>query len=59
MNSLLLLIQKLFKKPDLIQIMKTNKTKKYHKESISTMLTSEEVLKKDWNNKSDEKWNEL
>ena len=27
------------------------------KESIFTMLASENVLKKDWNNKEDEAWN--
>ena len=27
------------------------------KESILTMLASEEVLKKDWDNKLDERWN--
>ncbi len=26
-------------------------------ESISTMLLSEETLKKDWDNKYDERWN--
>jgi predicted CopG family antitoxin len=29
------------------------------KESILTMLASENVLKKDWNNKSDERWNDV
>ncbi len=28
-------------------------------ESILTMLASEEVLKKDWDNKSDERWNNV
>jgi len=28
-------------------------------ESIFTMLASEEVLKKDWNNELDERWNEI
>jgi len=28
-------------------------------ESIMTMLTSEEVLKKDWDNQSDERWNNV
>ena len=30
-----------------------------HKETILTMLASEEVLKKDWDNEADERWNEL
>ena len=29
------------------------------KESIFTMLASEEVLKKDWDNKADERWNNV
>jgi len=29
------------------------------KESILTMLASEEVLKKDWNNKPDERWDNV
>ena len=29
------------------------------KESILTMLASEEVLKKDWNNLPDERWNDV
>ena len=28
-------------------------------ESITTMLASEKVLKKDWDNKSDERWNNV
>ncbi len=28
-------------------------------ESIFTMLASEEVLKKDWDNEMDERWNEI
>jgi len=28
-------------------------------ESIMTMLASEEVLKKDWDNKLDERWNDV
>lgn len=28
-------------------------------ESFMTMLASEEVLKKDWDNKSDERWNNV
>lgn len=28
-------------------------------ESILTMLSSEEVLKKDWDNESDERWNNV
>lgn len=30
-----------------------------NEESIFTMLASENVLKKDWNNKEDERWNKL
>jgi len=30
-----------------------------NEESIFTMLASENVLRKDWNNKEDERWNEL
>ena len=30
-----------------------------NKESIMTMLASEEVLKKDWNNELDERWNDV
>lgn len=30
-----------------------------NKESILTMLASEETLKKDWNNKADERWNNV
>ena len=29
------------------------------KESIITMLASEDVIKKDWNNKKDEAWNNV
>ena len=29
------------------------------KESILAMLASEEVLKKEWDNKSDERWNDV
>lgn len=29
------------------------------KESILTMLASEEILKREWNNKSDERWNDV
>ncbi len=29
------------------------------KESILTMLASEEVLKREWNNKPDERWNDV
>lgn len=28
-------------------------------ESIMTMLASEDVLKKEWNNEEDERWNEI
>ena len=33
--------------------------KNKNKESILTMLASEEVLKKDWDNKSDERWDNV
>ena len=29
------------------------------KESVLTMLASEEVLKKEWDNKADERWNNV
>lgn len=33
--------------------------KRRDKESILTMLTSEDVLKKDWDNKLDERWDNV
>jgi predicted CopG family antitoxin len=30
-----------------------------NKESIFTMVASESVLKKDWDNKEDERWNDI
>jgi hypothetical protein len=33
--------------------------KSVHKESILTMLASEDVLKKDWENEADERWNNV
>ncbi len=33
--------------------------KNVNKESILTMLASEDVLKKDWDNKLDERWNNV
>ena len=33
--------------------------KSTQKESILTMLASENVLKKDWDNKKDEAWNDI
>ncbi len=33
--------------------------KNKRKESILTMLASEEVLKKDWDNEEDERWNDV
>ena len=33
--------------------------KRKDKESILTMLASEDVLKRDWDNKSDERWNHV
>ena len=33
--------------------------KRSNKESIFTMLASEEVLKKEWDNKADERWNNV
>ena len=30
-----------------------------HTESIYTMLASEDILKKDWDNKADERWNNV
>lgn len=31
----------------------------YNSESIMTMLASEEVFKKDWDNELDERWNDV
>ena len=36
-----------------------NLEKSKNNESILTMLASEEALKKDWDNKLDEKWNDV
>ena len=33
--------------------------KSENKESILTMLVSEDVLKQEWNNEADERWNKL
>jgi len=33
--------------------------KNLNKESILTMLASEHVLKKDWSNKADERWDDV
>ena len=33
--------------------------KQKDKESIMTLLASEEVLKEEWENEADEKWNEI
>lgn len=33
--------------------------KHFNKESIMTMLASEKVLKKDWDNELDERWNNV
>lgn len=33
--------------------------KNKNKEGILTMLASEEVLKKDWDNETDERWNDV
>lgn len=33
--------------------------KSHNQESILTMLASEKVLKKDWENKQDERWNNV
>ncbi len=30
-----------------------------HKETILTMLISEDILKKEWDNKADERWNNV
>lgn len=37
------------------KLIKKNKNNERRK----TMLASEEVLRKDWNNKEDERWNDL
>ncbi|MEA3414523.1 MAG: hypothetical protein U9Q99_03310 [Nanoarchaeota archaeon] len=39
------------------ELMQIEKSK--NKEGILTMLASESVLKKDWNNKADERWNNV
>ena len=36
-----------------------DKLKKHDKESILTMVASESVLKKDWDNELDERWNNV
>ena len=42
------------------RIRELEKIKKHpDKENILTMLASEEVLKKDWDNKLDERWNNV
>jgi len=38
---------------------KLEKLDSEEKESVLTMLASEEVLKKTWNNPSDERWNDV
>ncbi len=40
---------------DMLDTLERNPTK----ESILTMLASEEVLKREWNNKLDERWNDV
>ena len=42
------------------RIMELEKLKNHpNQEGIFTMLSSEEVLKKDWNNECDERWNNV
>ena len=42
------------------EIEELEKRKKHpHQESIFTMLVSEEVLAEDWDNKADERWNDV
>lgn len=36
-----------------------NLEKNHNKESIFTMLASEDVLKEEWDNKADERWNNV
>jgi len=38
---------------------RTPMKQKHKKEGIQTMIASEEILKKEWNNEKDEKWNDL
>lgn len=44
-------------KKRIIELEKLDKNS--NKEGILTMLASEEVLKKDWDNKADERWNNV
>ena len=49
-------VRKVIKK----RLKELNSLEKYaHKENILTMLASEEVLKKDWDNNADERWNNV
>lgn len=41
------------------RIMELNKISREQKESLMTMLASEDVLKKDWDNELDERWNDV
>ncbi len=41
------------------RIMELNKISEEKKESLMTMLASEEVLKKDWDNELDERWDNV
>ncbi len=49
-------VRKIIKK--YLDELETLETKKY-KESAFTMLASQEVLKKDWDNKLDERWDDV
>ena len=49
-------VRKIIKK----QIEELERLEKHpHKESIMTMLASEEVLREDWNNEADERWDNV
>ena len=49
-------VRKVIKK----RLKELNSLEKYaHKENILTMLASEKVLKKDWDNNADERWNNV
>jgi|GEM_PF-2685387 hypothetical protein len=42
-----------------IKMNKRQHLKRFDEESVITMLLSQEVLRKEWDNKADERWNEL
>lgn len=48
-----------YDKEELEKDIRTLRGKREGKESISTMFASENVLKKDWKNEADERWNDI